>query len=307
MSFSQHITEKDKIRDVMKHPAFQGRGKLLFPWDSDSRYTPNMTMRDAPDLHLWHTNMDVREMVAGINRLIDDANSGWKILYDIYTEEEKRKTPSKQNTGLFFLRGKPGAPFAIISPGGGFYYVGSLHEGFPIAMEINQRGYNAFVLNYRVGNGNELPASQDLMAAVRFIQKNAAELGVAPYSYSLWDGSAGARMCSNVSYGEGGIHRSDGLLHPAANIIAYTYFAGGVDFTVDDPPAYFIVGKNDWIVPWRDVRDRAKEMKDAGIDVECHILEGTQHGFGVGNGTAAEGWIDQAIRFWEKRMKKENK
>lgn len=79
-----------------------------------------MTMWDAPGMHLWHTNMDVQEMVNGVNRLIDDAGKDQQILYDIYTEEEKRRTPAKQNTGLFFLRGKPGAPFAVISPGGGF-------------------------------------------------------------------------------------------------------------------------------------------------------------------------------------------
>jgi hypothetical protein len=30
----------------------------------------------------------------------------------------------------FFFRGKPGAPFAVIAPGGGFAYVASVHEGF---------------------------------------------------------------------------------------------------------------------------------------------------------------------------------
>lgn len=184
--------------------------------------------------------------------------------------------------------------------------MGALHEGFPIAMEVNKKGYNAFVLNYRVGNGDELPASLDLIAAVEFIRSHAEELEVAPEGYSLWGGSAGARMCSDTSYGEGGIRRSKGLLHPAANMIAYTYFAKGTSFSPTDPPAYFIAGTDDWIVPWREVDKRAKTMLAAGIDVEYHILKGTKHGFGVGNGTAAEGWIDQAVCFWEKQLGKEN-
>ena len=28
-----------------------------------------------------------------------------------------------------------------------------------------------------------------------------------------------------------------------------------------------------------------------------------QHGFGLGTGTAAEGWIDRAVKFWECNMK----
>ena len=53
--------------------------------------------------------------------------------------------------GLF--RGSPGAPFAVISPGGGFSYVGSVHEGLPHAAAISSKGYNAFVLRYRAGHG----------------------------------------------------------------------------------------------------------------------------------------------------------
>ena len=36
----------------------------------------------------------------------------------------------------------------MIAPGGGFTYVASVHEGFPYAVEINKRGFNAFVLLY---------------------------------------------------------------------------------------------------------------------------------------------------------------
>ena len=35
-------------------------------------------------------------------------------------EQQKRDDPSKNATGLFFFRGKPGAPFAGVCPGGGF-------------------------------------------------------------------------------------------------------------------------------------------------------------------------------------------
>jgi len=257
---------------------------------------------DAPALHLWHTGMSVQMMVNGVNRMIDDINAGECVFYPIYSDEEQSADPSKKLTALFFFRGKADAPFVVLCPGGGFRYVGSLHEGFPLAMEINKKGFNAFVLKYRVGQG-ETVASRDLIAAVRFIQNHAKELGVAPDDYSLWGGSAGARMCSNVTYGEGGITRPDELLHPAASIIAYTYYAGKPDFTPDDPAAYFIVGTEDWIVPWKAVQERAEEMEAAGISVECHILKKLLHGFGVGVNTPAEGWMDQAITFWKKNMK----
>ena len=54
------------------------------------------------------------------------------------------------------FKGKPNAPFAMIAPGGGFAYVGSLHEGFPIAQSIAEQGYNAFVVKYRAGMGGQI-------------------------------------------------------------------------------------------------------------------------------------------------------
>lgn len=301
----RHINRHDKILAVMRHPAFGAHGKFLFPWDEAERYNSEMTMADAPALHLWHTNMNVEEMLNGVNRLIDDAKAGNDIAYNFYTAEERRKDSSKKNTCLFFLRGKPGAPFAVVCPGGGFYYVGSLHEGFPIAQEINRFSYNAFVLKYRVGYGarGEAIGSRDLVAAVEFILKHAEILDVDTENYSVWGGSAGARMCSNATYGEGGLKRGrDKLIYPATAVMAYTYFDGTAKFSADDSPAFLIVGTDDWIVPWQDVLKRKTELEEAGVTVECHILKNTQHGFGVGRGTPAQGWIERAVRFWEKNF-----
>ena len=154
----QHIEFHAPVYSVMRHPDFDGRGKLLFPWDDEKRYSVGMTMADMPRFHLWHTNMSAGQMVDGVNRLIDDRCGGQTILYDFYDEEQKEKDPTKRDTGLFFLRGRPEAPFAVVSAGGGFCYVGSLHEGFPLAMEINKHGYNAFVLKYRVNMGESVSA-----------------------------------------------------------------------------------------------------------------------------------------------------
>ena len=45
-------------------------------------------------------------------------------------------------------------------------------------------------------------------------------------------------------------------------------------------------------------------MQQAGIDTEFHVYSGLGHGFGLGTGTSAEGWINDAVSFWEKQMKK---
>jgi hypothetical protein len=43
---------------------------------------------------------------------------------------------------LLFFRGKPGGPYDVIRPGGGFSYAGSIHEGFPHMLALSGKGYN---------------------------------------------------------------------------------------------------------------------------------------------------------------------
>jgi hypothetical protein len=105
--------------------------------------------------------------------MIDDATAGKPVFYRFYSEAERRQQPARSNTGLFFFRGRPGSPFAVISPGGGFSYVGSVHEGFPYAEAISRKGYNAFVLKYRAGNGGTV-ATEDLAAALLHFRQRAA-------------------------------------------------------------------------------------------------------------------------------------
>lgn len=81
-----------------------------------------------------------------------------------------------QDTGLFFFRGEPGRPFAIICPGGGFSYVGAIHEGFPLAIALSRMGYNAFSIQYRTGGAQV--ACEDLAQAIDFIMRHGFGLGI---------------------------------------------------------------------------------------------------------------------------------
>ena len=160
----RHLRADDTIQDLLNHAAFTGFARLLLPGD-DRTYDGRMALRDLGTLLPYHSHVDTPSVVGALNEMIDDVNGGKSIFHDIYTDQ-KAEDPGKAKTGLFFLRGRPGAPFAVIAPGGGFAYVGSIHEGFPYAVAIRRRGYNAFVLKYRVGSGG-VPATRDLAAALQ--------------------------------------------------------------------------------------------------------------------------------------------
>ena len=47
---------------------------------------------------------------------------------------------------------------------------------------------------------------------------------------------------------------------------------------------------------------RIRDLQAIGIDAELDYFEGCWHGFGLGIGTAAEGWVDHAVDFWQRHM-----
>lgn len=288
-----HLMPDDTIRHLVTHPAFKGFGPHLLPRDN-AKKNYNLKLSNIGSLLPYHSHVDADVVVSAINHMIDRADDGDTLFYDFYTEQQKQEDPAKSSAGLFFFRGQPGAPFAVICPGGGFTYVGSLHEGFPLAMVLSQKGYNAFVLRYRTGGG--LRAAEDLAAAISYIFKNADRLEVGVGDYSLWGGSAGARMVGNIAlHGTVG-YGGDEIPDPSIVVIAYT---GHAIFSKDFPPTFIMVSEDDGIVHVPTVDRRVKNLKNAGVDVAYHKFKNAGHGFGLGVGTDAEGWINAAIRFWE--------
>lgn len=295
---TSHLRVGDIIGAMLEHPAFGRFGPLVLPWDN-RRYDMGLPLRDVGTLLPYHSNVDPAVVVSSLNRMIDDVGAGREVFYDFYTERDKSAEPSRKNTGLFFFRGKPGAPFAVIAPGGGFAYVGSLHEGFPYAAEISKRGYNAFVLKYRTGSGRT--ATEDLAAAVSYIFENSRSLGVSTANYSLWGSSAGARMAAAIgSHGTQAFGVAT-LPKPSSVILLYT---GHSEVTAAEPPTFVAVGESDGIAPPSVMEKRVAALRRLGTEVEYHKYPAVAHGFGLGIGTSAQGWIDSAIRFWSNQIER---
>ena len=296
-----HLTTHDRVRDIVNHRAFKGFSRLILAGENNTSHddTPLSNVRSIMP---YHSHVDPDMVVTALNRMIDEVNDGKTIFYDIYTEQQKREDSSKKFTGLFFFRGAPGAPFAIVCPGGGFSYIGSLHEGFPLALEISKKKYNAFVIRYRIES--EQRATEDLAAAIAYIYRNAKTLGVSADGYSLWGGSAGARMVGNIALrGTAGYGVGD-LPKPAVVVIAYT---GQSSYSKDFPPTFILVSADDGIANATVVDERVEHLRKTGVEVEYRRYRNAGHGFGLGTGTDAEGWLGHAVRFWEKHLSQREK
>lgn len=289
------VTLNTTVSEVINDPEFGDFGRLLFP--VDLTIDSSMTLNDisSPNTYIWYSDIQPVKTVEIINALKKHVENGEQIFYSIYSQEEIALDPSKADTGLFYFKGIPGKEFAIMSAGGGFMYVGAMHDSFPHALEVSKLGYNAFALIYRPDY-----AYDDLAQAIGFIDDHADELEVKRDGYSLWGGSAGARMAASLGRGDAMAQygRTD-IPQASAVIMQYT---GYTAVSNNDAPTYACVGTNDGIASWRTMQSRLESLSDLGIPTEFHSYQGLSHGFGLGTGTVAEGWINDAVAFWENQI-----
>lgn len=249
-----------------------------------------------------------------------------KVIYDIWEDERKQKT------GLSaFCTGKK-SRFVLICPGGGYQNVCSIAEGFPMAMELDRLGYSSFVLQYRTAENGRQPAPQeDIARAVRFILDHADEFRVEKDGYAVMGFSAGGHLAA--SFGAESLGwKKYGLPRPAALMLGYPVITMGekthegsrrmllgaehendeklrrmysIELQVTDqyPPAYVWQCEADAAVPVDNSRMFVKALQDRKIPCEYELFPGSAHGWGLGTGTASEGWTQRAVSFWEDRVR----
>ncbi len=289
------INRDSTVQEIINDKDFGDFGRLLFP--IDRHIDKNMTLEELTSSHvyIWYSYLQVSKTIEIINELKKRSKKE-TIFLDIYSEQEKIKDPSKNNTGLFFLKGKKNAPYAIVNAGGGFMYVAVMHDSLPHALEISKKEYNAFALVYRPNH-----AYEDLARAIAYIYDHADVLEVDKNQYSLWGGSAGARMAAQLGMKNAMTYfgRSD---IPSCQSIIMQY-TGYTKVSKRDAPSYACVGTHDSIADYHIMQERSKYLNSIHIPSICHVYKGLSHGFGLGIGTIAEGWINEAIEFWEKNMK----
>ena len=291
-----YYLENRKVTEVMRDPAFGDYGHLIFP--VDIAISEDLELKDVEDILPWYSEVNPKKTVEIVNYMKDRVTDGEQIFYDIYSEEEKEADPAKEDTGLFFFRGDPGVKTAIVNAGGGFMYVAAMHDSFPQALELAKNGYNAFALIYRPGADT---ACEDLARAIAYLHEHAQELQIDMTDYSLWGGSAGARMAAWLgSYGTAYFGEEE-YPAPAAVIMQYT---GLSSVTGQEPPTYACVGTSDYIASYESMEQYISRLRRNGTNAEIEVFTGLSHGFGLGEGTVADGWINRAMDFWQQNSSK---
>ncbi len=188
----------------------------------------------------------------------------------------------------------------LICAGGAFQFRGNRFEGYPIAIKLNDLGYQCFVVNYRLRPFTMQEGVLDLARAVRYVRSRAKDYEIKEKNIAVMGFSAGGILCGELLLNFDGtvngttIDRSyvpDELDKVSADACAVgmiysfygrlSYASTDVDkFKASDlPPTYFLYGTRDPFVKQFELCVEA--LKKARIPVESHALQGQPHGFGA--------------------------
>lgn len=199
----------------------------------------------------------------------------------------------------------------LLCAGGAHLYRSNVEEAYESALALNQKGYQCFIVNYRVNPYSDEESALDLARAVRYVRAHAEEYGIqedqiatAGFSY----GGIIASLQADDFFGDvnGTIidasYTPDELDEVSADVNCYigiysvTYHDSVDEITNENFPATFIVyGSADESL-WNWGFTSFQAIKDKGIPCELHTFSGVPHGFGAG--THADGTYYENAAQW---------
>ncbi|WES66092.1 alpha/beta hydrolase [Microbacter sp. GSS18] len=297
-----HVTAESSISHVVGHPAFDGFTDTMRLFSSS--FLGTITAPMAID----SIRSDAQAYADGANFVIDEVNAGIEVYRPLYGEAAIDADPSKAAAGLFFFPGDPGAPVAVVMPGGAFLSLATTVEGFPYAEKLHEQGYNVVVLHYRVGvqdgdaEGDVAVraerAQEDLLAAMTAIAEN-PEWGLSPEDHSVWGSSAGGTLALLWGTDSELGASANGFPQPSAIVTAYPAVLGWPGASESYPPLFVTAAEDDELLAISTTDQLVADVDSAGVPVEYDRVATGGHGYGVANGLEADGWVERAISFWK--------
>ncbi len=232
----------------------------------------------------------------------------------------------------FLHKDKKNAPCVIVCPGGAYNCVAFHNEGLPVGEELYRRGYQVFVLNYRVCPNLYPKPEQDLVRAIRFVRANHEKLGVNPDDVMIMGFSAGGHLCGCVGalydHIEDPTHRYDHISAQPNKIClgygAFSFLEAGEPYcrlyhlgedadeetcktlsvemlaSKDYPKTFIWACEDDPVVSVKNSITLAESLKNKNADYELKLYPSGGHGIGTANGTSASGWMDEMEHFFHK-------
>ncbi|MGI4970036.1 MAG: alpha/beta hydrolase [Janthinobacterium lividum] len=236
-----------------------------------------------------------------------------------------------QPTLTVFLptREKANGTSVIICPGGGYARLSIDNEGYNVAKRLNEMGVAAFVLKYRLPNGQSQPDKSiapllDAQQALRLVREQAAKYNINPERIGMMGFSAGGHLAATagthfakpVGTNPGTasvrpaflvllypvISFSDSLKHTGSrdNLIGKNpapdqvqLYSNELQVTAQTPPTFLVHAEDDKTVPVQNSLVFYQALRRHNVPAEMHLYPLGGHGFGLNNKTTKDQWIER--------------
>lgn len=329
-----NITTQMTMKEIRSNPGIIGSGITTYS-KSDGDIRLVCRLNENKTLLEYAGAPQAEDCAAALNLAIENYNKGVQVTWQLYSEEEIAADPSLGAAQLYYFPAEqPNAKYVLAIGGNGDIKTGTMGEAMSAVPELHEKGYTVFVLRHRIflDAGDDAPI-RDAQKALKLINDNAEQFGVQRGDYAMLGFSSGGQILGllaseNEQYG----HQSIGVDAPAALLLAYpvndffelkpVYAAvmdtGNLDrrfywLNISDvvtpgfPPTYYWCSKGDVILSMMNWDAQCPALEEAltreGVPHKGIYYEDVSHAVGTAHGTAAEGWLDDAIAFWESYMK----
>ena len=255
--------------------------------------------------HLGSPAWDPNDFVYGMTRLSDKANAGEDVYYPLFTDKEIKEDEQRGQVSLYRLSAdnEERRPYVLLLAGGGFISVCTPMESLPVAAAFNDLGYTAFCLTYRISESfGDKPETlaEDIYKAVSFITEHADEFNVDPTNSLIGGFSAGGMAISEWCNPETGYQKYEAEKPGAA---CFIYGVNESYKDTIDVPSFILYCIDDVHFGVEDFDNFESGIADRNIPTDYKKVD-CPHGFGLGTGTEAEGWVNEAETFWKEQIGK---
>lgn len=209
---------------------------------------------------------------------------------------------------------QPEKPSIVICPGGGYSHL-SPREAEPIALVFAAKGFDAYVVWYRIAPDRYPCAVLDVASAVAWVRAHAQEHHADPEAIAVAGFSAGGHAAASlgVRWHDADLMAQIGLtpeqVKPNAQVLCYPVITGG-EFahrgsfacltgsddlavheaqsldrlvTAQTPPTFLWHTWEDGAVPVENTLMMATALRRAGVLTEMHVFPHGPHGLALAN------------------------